>query len=145
MGRDLLRRGDLVEVRSAAEILATLDERGELEAVPFMPEMVRLCGRRFKVAARAERVCDTINWSGARSIVNTVLLEDQRCDGSGHGGCAAECRLYWKKDWLKRVTPSEAVRVPHADEDSAAALLERVSRNATSRDADQSPRYRCQA
>jgi hypothetical protein len=34
-----LRRGDLVEVNSPAEILATLDERGDLEGLPFMPEM----------------------------------------------------------------------------------------------------------
>ena len=34
-----LRSGDVVEVRPAAEILATLDADGALEAVPFMPEM----------------------------------------------------------------------------------------------------------
>src|SRR5579859_3985277 len=145
MIRDLLRRGDLVEVRSATEILATLDERGELEGVPFMPEMVRLCGQRFKVSARAERVCDTINWSGARSIINTVLLEDRRCDGSGHGGCEAECRLYWKEAWLVRVMPSESVRVVQVDEESAATLHELAFRNATSGDANPGPRYRCQA
>src|SRR5579859_4615199 len=117
MGQDLLRRGDLVEVRSAAEILATLDDRGELEAVPFMPEMIRSCGQRFKVTARAERVCDTIVWPGTRSMADTVLLEDRRCDGSGHGGCAAECLLYWKEAWLRLVTPNESVRVRHDDEE----------------------------
>ena len=35
-----LRAGDVVEVRSLDEILATLDEQGELDALPFMPEMV---------------------------------------------------------------------------------------------------------
>ena len=35
-----LRPGDVVEVRSATEILATLDEDGSLDAVPFMPEML---------------------------------------------------------------------------------------------------------
>ena len=39
------KAGDLIEVRSAAEILATLDERGELENLPFMPEMLKFCGR----------------------------------------------------------------------------------------------------
>jgi hypothetical protein len=29
--------GELVEVRSAQEILATLDENGELDGLPFMP------------------------------------------------------------------------------------------------------------
>ena len=35
-----LQRGDQVEVRPAAEILATLDDRGTLDSMPFMPEMV---------------------------------------------------------------------------------------------------------
>src|SRR5919106_4742833 len=38
-----LRRGDLVEVRPAGEILATLDEHGALDGPPFMPEMVPFC------------------------------------------------------------------------------------------------------
>ena len=41
--------GDLVEVRSADEIIATLDERGELENLPFMPEMLKFCGQRLTV------------------------------------------------------------------------------------------------
>jgi hypothetical protein len=145
MGRDLIRRGDLVEVRSADEILATLDERGELEALPFMPEMVPSCGQRFAVSARAERVCDTITWAGVGNIANTVLLEDRRCDGSGHGGCEAECRVYWKEAWLKRVSPSDPVPTQLMDDGSAAALVELVSRNTRSAESDPSPRYRCQA
>ena len=144
MGRDLLRRGDVVEVRNPAEILTTLDERGEYEAVPFMPEMVRYCGQRFKVIARAERVCDTITWPRARSVANTVLLEDKRCDGSGHGGCAAECLLYWKEAWLRRATLGESLGVRSEHDESSAALLERVTQN-TTEDGDLGKRYRCQA
>ena len=44
-----LHVGDLVEVRSAEEIVATLDERGELENLPFMPEMLKFCGQRLSV------------------------------------------------------------------------------------------------
>ena len=35
-----LRPGDIVELRPAAEILATLDESGALDNMPFMPEML---------------------------------------------------------------------------------------------------------
>ena len=55
-----LRVGDLVEVRSEAEILATLDEHGMVESLPFMPEMLALCGRRFRVHKLAHKACDTI-------------------------------------------------------------------------------------
>ena len=59
-----LRRGELVEVRSAAEILATLDDTERSEGLPFMPEMLAHIGRRFTVEARVERACDTINKGG---------------------------------------------------------------------------------
>src|SRR5262245_64133737 len=100
-----LRRGDLVEVKSPAEILATLDERGALEDLPFMSEMAALCGRRFRVERRAERVCDTVAYTGTRTPPRSVFLEDVRedvrCDGSAHGGCQAECRPVWKEEWLR--------------------------------------------
>jgi hypothetical protein len=107
--------------------------------------MVPFCGGRFKVSARAERVCDTITGPGARSMANTVLLEDRRCDGSGHGGCEAECLLYWNEAWLKRVTPAASAPGPCKDDKAVAALLELVSRNTASGDNNPGPRYRCQA
>jgi hypothetical protein len=55
MSNDGLRRGDLAEVRKPSEILATLDERGALAGLPFMPEMAAFCGRRFVVDRRMER------------------------------------------------------------------------------------------
>jgi hypothetical protein len=140
----VLRKGDLVEVRSAGEILRTLDERGELDGLLFMPEMVDSCGARFTVAARAERVCDTIGW-GTRRYADTVLIGDHRCDGGGHGGCGAECRTYWKEAWLRRVTPNESRPVTQLDKGSVAALLRLVSENTTDGDVAQGVRYRCQA
>ena len=73
-----LRRGDLVDVKSPAEILATLDERGELGGLPFMPEMAAYCGRRLTVDRRADKICDTVQFSGSRRLPNSVLLEDLR-------------------------------------------------------------------
>ena len=54
-----LRVGQVVEVLSEEEILATLDEAGELESLPFMPEMARWCGQRLTVGAVASKICDT--------------------------------------------------------------------------------------
>jgi hypothetical protein len=142
-----LRRGDLVQVRSAREILTTLDDDGMLEAVPFMPEMVGYCGRRFTVQARTDKLCDTINNTlQSRRLPDAVLLDDVRCDGSGHGGCQAVCRLYWKEAWLRKVGPAEPPRTPDAADDAAAAeLLERVQRSASIVGDEGAPRYRCQA
>jgi hypothetical protein len=76
---DTLRRGDLVEVRSAGEILHTLDQRGALEALPFMPEMVAYCGRRFIVERRTEKVCDAIQYSGVVGSATAFFSMTVRC------------------------------------------------------------------
>src|SRR4051795_288261 len=97
------RPGDVVTLRSPAEILSTLDATGSLDAVPFMPEMLQYIGERFTVSKRVEKICDTICPIGSRRMRDTVFLEELRCDGSGHGGCQAECRIYWKEAWLTKV------------------------------------------
>ena len=90
-------------MKPAADILATLDADGALDAMPFMPEMLQYVGRRFTVSRRVEKICDTIAATGSRRVRDTVYLEDLRCDGSGHGGCQAGCLIYWKEAWLRRV------------------------------------------
>jgi hypothetical protein len=138
-----LRRGDLVEVRSAREILATLDDRGFLEDLPFMPEMADFIGQRFQVERRAHRVCDTITYTGSREVPRAVLLDDLRCSGTGHGGCQAECRIVWKEAWLRPVADGEGpARGRETDEGALAELLRRVVVGTRS---DDEGVYRCQA
>jgi len=147
MTNEGLRRGDLVEVRGPREILATLDEKGAIGELPFMPEMAAFCGRRFSVERRAEKVCDTVAYTGSRRLRDTVLLDDLRCDGAAHGECQAECRYLWKEAWLKRVEP-EAPAALRPDAADLQALLERVSPHATyTVEVDGRPqqRFRCQA
>jgi hypothetical protein len=114
-----LRVGDRVEVRSVDEILATLDENGTLEFLPFMPEMLKHCGRQFDVYKRVDKTCDTIIRDGTRTMKNTVLLEGLRCDGQSHGGCQAECMLFWKEAWLKRVAAKNDARANRTTTPSA--------------------------
>src|SRR5581483_8288286 len=103
-----LKAGELVEVRSKEEILATLDANGALDGLPFMPEMLAFCGRQLRVYKRAHKTCDTIDWTGSRRPTETVHLEGTRCNGAAHGGCHAECLLFWKEAWLKRAAGNGA-------------------------------------
>lgn len=103
-----LRVGDVVEVRRPSEILTTLGEDNTLDALPFMPEMLQYCGKRFRVYRRAHKSCDVIQGDGICRMDNAVFLEDLRCDGESHGGCQAACLIFWKEAWLKRVSRSEA-------------------------------------
>ncbi|MDT0353778.1 hypothetical protein RM445_30250 [Pseudonocardia sp. DSM 45834] len=102
--------GDVVEVKPAEVILAGLDERGELDALPFMPEMVHFCGRRFVVDKIAFKTCDTATWTGLRRMTDTVHLTGVRCDGQGHGGCQAGCLVFWKTAWLTKISGSSQGR-----------------------------------
>jgi hypothetical protein len=101
-GRLALRPGELVEVRTLDQILATLDGQGTLDHLPFMPEMSAFCGRQFRVFRRVEKIHDYVHLTGLRRIHDTVLLEQLRCDGSHHGGCQSSCHLLWKEAWLTR-------------------------------------------
>jgi hypothetical protein len=115
--------GDWVEVRNKAEILATLDANGELDGMPFMPEMLAFCGRRFQVFKRAHKTCDTVFPTRSRRIDRTVHL-NTRCDGQAHGGCQAGCLIFWKEAWLKRVDGTENVNEARAGEARRAAVPE---------------------
>jgi hypothetical protein len=142
-----LRVGEIVEVRSEVEILATLDARGELESLPFMPEMLQFCGRRFRVDKLAVKLCDTIGSTGMYRMRNAVHLEGVRCDGQAHGGCQAGCLVYWKEAWLKRVAADEP-NPPDPIPESAVpgctrAMLLAATRKAASTPEDE--RFSCQA
>ena len=100
-----LRPGDFVEVRSPGEILHTIDENGTLDRLPFMPEMVDFCGKRFRVSKRVVKTCYYGVTSGMRkfSAEDVVLLEGLRCSGEAHDGCQKACTIFWREAWLRKV------------------------------------------
>jgi hypothetical protein len=139
-----LRPGDTVEVRPPAEILASLGDDGALDGTPFMPEMLQHIGRRFTVSSRVEKICDTIASTGSLRMRDTVYLEDLRCDGSGHGGCQAGCRIYWKEAWLRRVDGDSV----SANDLATAELEQRArigARTVREFEGEQAEAWRCQA
>ena len=100
-----LRRGDFVEVRSEAEIAATLDAEGCLDGLPFMPEMSAYCGSRARIHRRASKTC--VEGLGLRRMSDTLFLEGLRCDGGAHDGCDRGCLMFWKEAWLKPVAMAD--------------------------------------
>lgn len=148
-----LRAGDWVEVRSKQEILASLNSAGQLDNLPFMPEMLAFCGRRFQVSKRAHKTCDPVNGLHGRRMTSAVHLEDLRCDGSAHDGCQAGCLFFWKEAWLKPADGPSATagqRLPEAaaqaDSGSTTVCSEQdVHATTRSRGADGEVTYVCQA
>jgi len=149
-----LLAGAWVQVRSKEEILLTLDAKGRLDGLPFMPQMFKWCGQRFPVYKRAHKTCDTVSgyktgeWLGRR-LPSAVHL-DLRCDGEAYGGCQAACLIFWKEAWLK---PIDQPSLASADRGptpirTLAGCTEQAVWDAT-KSGDQSPekgpRYACQA
>jgi hypothetical protein len=140
-----LRVGQLVEVRSAEEIMATLDELGELDSLPFMPEMLQYCGKQLRVGKVAGKVCDTMTRSGMRKMENAVHLIGVRCDGSQHSGCQAACMIYWKTAWLRPVEGAADVPVTVIDPEAEKKVFFALSTIAHRVDEAGEDVYRCQA
>ena len=59
---------------------------------------------------------------------DTVFLDGLRCDGSGHGGCQAACRIYWKDAWLRRVDDHPEVVEPGTDDVAELARVAQATR-----------------
>src|ERR1700739_2844172 len=108
-----LKAGDWVEVRSRKEILATLDEHGRFENLPFMPEMLQYCGKRLRVFKRADKTCDYIGGWSIRRMNDAVHLEGVRCDGWGHSRGQANCLIFWKDAWLRPANGSGSFVATH--------------------------------
>ncbi|MBM4197400.1 MAG: hypothetical protein FJ197_09980 [Gammaproteobacteria bacterium] len=141
-----LKAGDWVEIRSREEILTTLDAQGSLEGMPFMPEMLRHCGRRLQVFKRAHKTCDTAEKTGGRSVPDTVHLAGVRCDGSTHGGCQAGCMIFWKSAWLRRVEPPRDTPSQRVGGDGAVPdVVRRGAYYSGEGGPEDSIRWRCQA
>ena len=132
--------GDLVEVKTWAEIRATLDERGCLEQLPFMPEMLLMCGQRGFVFRGVHRLFDYRKTRRMRHMDGAVLLVGTICDGSKHGGCEAACHTIWKSAWLRRVERSGDMAGAPAPSDRSAPPKDA----AVLQFGAQVPRYACQ-
>lgn len=142
-----LRAGDLVEVLSETEILATLDERGTLDGMLFMPEMLASCGKQFTVENRADTTCF---FAGLYDLDATVHLTAVRCDGSAHGGCQANCLTFWREEWLRPVAdgssgqPAPTTRVPVQRAGSSRSDLDRATHQPGSPLSGPEERWSCQ-
>lgn len=104
-----LKPGDWVQVKSEAEILATLDGSGKNKGMVFMPQMKQYCGKTFRVYKRVENIIFEESHT-RRRLKDTVLLEGLICEGDGYG-CDRSCFFFWREDWLTRVDGPASPRV----------------------------------
>lgn len=104
-----LQPGEWVEIRSPAEIALTLDDNARHRGLTFTDEMIRHCGKRFRVRKRVDRI---IEESTGRMLEfkqsRCIALEGAVCSGDRATAvwfCRRDLYPYWREAWLKRVEP----------------------------------------
>ena len=131
--------GDRVYVRSAQEILDSVNDEDCLDGLPFMPEMLAFCDRELRVASVANKTCVNTEPVYIGSLSNCFVLQTpRRCDGAAHGGCQMGCKFFWRSQWLR------AEAAPESDATSAQNLQAIESRLSEMGQLSNS-RFRCQA
>ena len=95
--------GEWVQTLSVEEVLSTLDDKGKLKGLYFMPEMKKFCGKKFKVYKRVEKIKLETTGEMRKLKTPSIFLQGVECDGEFNGWCDRSCYLYWREDWLKRI------------------------------------------
>jgi hypothetical protein len=101
-----LRPGELVQVKSHAEIAATLDFRSQNRGMRFDPEMVRYCDGTYRVQQRVETIINEQTGKMMKLPNDCIMLEGVVCIGEcSHRRlfCPRSITPYWREIWLKRV------------------------------------------
>ena len=95
-----LALGDVVIVKSEAEIIKTLDANGKNRGLWFDPVMLRYCGQKLKVTDRITILVDETSGQIRKLKVPSVVLEDLHCDPTARRFCSRLLHLFWREAWL---------------------------------------------
>ena len=105
-----LEPGDLVRIKSRAQIVATLDQNSRNRGMSICDEMTRFCGSEAEVRYRVDRIIDE-RTGAMRALSDTVTLRNIRGSGTlgeeclcqnQMGDCPRGELMYWREIWLER-------------------------------------------
>jgi hypothetical protein len=106
-----LKPGELVRVKSRAQIVETLDRKGRNRGMGVCDEMMRCCGYEAEVRYRVDRIIDEKTGT-MRELSHTVALQNigqreelgEECLCADQlGDCPRGGVMYWREIWLERV------------------------------------------
>jgi len=101
-----LQPGELVEVRSKEEIMATLDKDQKNRGLWFDSEMLPYCGGIYRVLRRVHRIVDEKTGKIVNMKNPCIVLEGVVCKSDFHRLCPRAIYPYWRENWLKRAYPT---------------------------------------
>src|SRR6185295_5324898 len=87
-----LKPGDLVRVKSRAQIVETLDQRGRNRGIGICHEMMKCCERAAKVRYRVDRIIEE-RTGKVRELYNTVTLQSLRDNEMLYDECLCQNEL----------------------------------------------------
>lgn len=105
-----LQPGELVEVRSKEEIMATLDKQNRNRGLLFDFEMLTYCGGIYRVLRRVHRIIDEKSGRMINMKYPCLILEGVFCRSDYHGLCPRAIYHYWRESWVKKVADMQTPR-----------------------------------
>jgi hypothetical protein len=109
-----LKPGEVVRIKSRAQIVETLDHRRTNRGLYICNETMRCCGHEAEVRYRVDRIIDEKS-ATMRELSHTVALQNiGHEEGLGEeclcydqlGDCPRGGLMYWREIWLERVNLS---------------------------------------
>jgi len=101
-----LQPGELVQVRSKEDIIATLDKNNRNRGLLFDSEMLPYCGGVYRVLRRVNHIIDEKTGKMMDMKFPCIVLEGVFCKSDYHRLCPKAIYSYWRENWLVRVSPN---------------------------------------
>jgi hypothetical protein len=110
-----LKPGEIVRVKSRAQIVETLDQKGRNRGMVICHEMTKCCGREAEVRYRVDRLIDERTGTMLK-LSDTVTLKNvgrnerlsEECLCYDQlGDCPRGELMYWREIWLERVNRND--------------------------------------
>ncbi|MCL4721635.1 MAG: hypothetical protein KJ041_06690 [Gammaproteobacteria bacterium] len=101
-----LQPGELVEVKSGDEIIATITRNGFNRGMRYDMEMLKYSGQRYRVQMRVSRLINEQTGKMMEMKNPCIQLEDVYCRAECTAmrlGCPRASNTYWREIWLRRV------------------------------------------
>jgi hypothetical protein len=99
-----LQPGELVQVRSREEIVATLDRHNRNRGMLFDGEMLPYCGGIYRVLRRVHHIIDERSGKMVNMKSPCIVLEGVVCQSDFHRLCPRAIYPYWRENWLRRAS-----------------------------------------
>jgi len=99
-----LQEGELVQIRSKEEIIATLNRNNKNRGLWFDREMLEFCGGTYRVKKKVKKIVNEKTGKILNLPGECLILEGVFCGAAYNLFCPRSIYSYWREIWLRRVS-----------------------------------------